>query len=207
MSDQPYSDQMVPLYFEDQVVIIIRGELALAAAEKIAAILSEAMSRPARSGGGNWGGKKEGADLGLYRVPPTPAALAAMKAGDTFKVPCAGYYFKTGQYPKLVFFSPFDAQGQLTDGKVGVQAATIQPSSKTWEKLFVVNGKAWEYDPSGQAHVFNLRIATLCVGQDKEDPAKKFVFLVAIKPSEIADPAALTYVDDQEGQANAPQGV
>lgn len=197
--DQQYLNAgYVPLVYDNQVVLIIPADVFVQVSTQISTIIAEAMKAPARRSGGNWGGKKEGNELGLFRVPPDVNAKDAegkfvfqAQAGDTLKVPVGGYYFKKGQYPKVVFFSPFDEHGQ--PAKVGVQAASIQPGSKTWEKLFVKDGKSWEYDQTGQAHGLNLRVATLCVGEDKENPNKRFLFLVAIKPSEVQDAEALEY--------------
>lgn len=187
MSDQQYDPSgVIPLYYPDQVVLIIPRDVFESMAEKFTALVIEAMARPVRSGGGgNWGGKRpEGTDHGLFRLPPTDLKPFDLKTGDTLKTPVSGYYFKkSDRYPsKVVFLSPFD----------GAPAASITPGSKTWDKIFIKDGKAWEYDDSGQRHGFNLRIATLCVGENKDD-GNKFLYLVSLKPSEILDAEALDY--------------
>lgn len=209
--DQQYAQvgtDYVPLYYEDQIVLIIRGPLALAAAEKLGEVLAELMKRPS-GGRGNWNGggkRKEGPEYGLFRTPP--ADLTHFEEGGTFKVPVIAYSYRSTT-TRVIFYTPFDPQGVILDGKPGVEATSIQVGSKTWQKLFVTQAedgstKEWQFNPDGFAHQLPLRLATLCVGVDKDDPKKKFKFLVSVKPAPTTDPEALEYNDPPTAQGVTP---
>lgn len=170
----------------DYIVVYIAGPTALAAAEKIAAVVTEALNRPARSG--NWNGnKKQGTERGLFAIPPD---LATFEVGDLFKVPVSGYQSTSGG-ERLNFFSPFAADGS-TD-KVGVLAVSIKKGTKTWDKFFEWEGwKQWKPDTSGTPKKLPLMLATYAVGNGDKG---KYSYLVSMKKSEQPDPLALDYAE------------
>lgn len=175
---------------EDRITIIVEGETALKVVEKLGVVLQDLLTRQSYRGSG--GGK--GTDRGIFRTVPV---LTDMASGDTLSVPVSAYHYDT-KWKRIKFFSPFAPDGELSATGMGAQTTGIDPSGKMWEKLFP-NG--WEFDQTGASKTFPLRLAKLKVGVDKEDPEKKFVFIVKLENPETTDPTAITYVE----QVVAPQ--
>lgn len=195
MSDDS-NQQYVPLYYEDQVVIIVRGEHALKAMEAMAAVLADALSRPiSRGGGGNWG--KKGEDRGLYKLPPS---LDTFEKGDEYKIVAAGYNVSSsGDKQRVYFTTPFDKEGNLTDG-VGVRAASIQIGSATWKRIF----KDWEPKTGQPQRLTGLRLITMKIAEN--DSGTKYAFLVGVAKSDSVDPESFTFAEPPASKEDGSNG-
>lgn len=167
---------------------------------KAAALESIALQMPdliAKMGYRSYGKRDNGTDHGLYRTPPS---LDGMAKGDKFQVPISGYWYDTN-WKTVKFCSPFNSYGEIT-GKLGEQVASANPSKDYWDKNLKLG--SWNYDQSGQAHSFPLRIAHMVVGSSKDNPDKKFAFIGRLEDRGITDPLALEYKDNPK-EAQKPQ--
>jgi len=169
-----------------------RERLVVAEERKAAALESIALQMPdliAKMGyRSSYSKRDNGTDHGLYRTTPP---LDGMTKGDKFQVPISGYWYDTN-WKTVKFCSPFNFYGEIT-GKLGEQVASANPAKDYWEKNLKLG--SWQYDQSGQAHSFPLRIAHMVVGASKDNPDKKFAFIGRLEDRGITDPMALEYKD------------
>lgn len=173
-------------------------EVKAAADARLADSMPALIEKLGRGGGGrgNWG--KSGADHGLFKLQPD---FTQFPENDTFQR-VAAYYTYEDRNSRIVFYTPFDKDGNLMpEKKTGVVAGTIKIGSKTWDKLF----KDWKYSTDGQPHAFPLRLLVMKVGLGKEDK-KPFAYLDAIIDPGTGDLDTLTYADPQVNNASQPTG-
>jgi hypothetical protein len=142
------------------------------------------------------GGRKKEA-VGFYPFVPD---LTQFQKNDTIHIP-ANCFARRGD--RVNFFSPFNAEGLIamkqTEGTgewyryPGAQVATIKIGSDTFKKVF---GEEWNPADTGQPVWFKdglIKILTISIGVDKDDPNKRFSFIVGQKNAETTDPLALQF--------------
>jgi hypothetical protein len=139
-------------------------QIILSLDEETKAIFRE-LIEALKSRRGGWGGKK-GTDRGYFRTTPD---LSKWEAGDSYHVVATSYSYNN-EKQRCYFYSPYPDPNDETRA---AYVASIAKTGKMWDKLL----GNWQPQPRGE---FSARRIRMQVAADKDDPTKKYSFMVAI---------------------------
>ncbi len=179
-------------YTPEQLERLVRAEEIKAQAAEINAVafvkftellpdLIEKLGKRSGGGGGNW--NKKGTDRGMFWAAPD---ISGFSATDYYRVPATAYAYNS-RYNKIVFFGPFDKDGNLSPEGHGVVVAGVKIDSKYWKEC-KLNELEWKQDE--KPHPLLMRLITKSVG---ENDGRKFDFLTGVEKAENPDPTSYQY--------------